>query len=214
MNPRCPRCHQDNPDRARFCGACGLALPPPFRRHAQHPRTGGLFILAAALGIWLLVAGPSHVIPKVANVWPRVFNKVFQRTSSRTIDLDEAKSRELYRLLAPQDVHVIVSFNDGHVDVRGSAQEVDALVALSEMLSRPQHHAGGTNGSMVRAARDRIGRTYHLPQEKTRLLSQLLRDADLSLDISDSGNVISIGACAEDHTVMDQVVKIVSGERL
>ncbi|MFQ5462971.1 MAG: zinc ribbon domain-containing protein [Phycisphaerae bacterium] len=214
MLPICPQCRQDNPPGSRFCGACGLALPVDARRRTFHQNRGGLFIAAVIIVVWLVAAGPSHVIPKVVNIWPRVLQKVFHGSSSRSIDLDEAKSRELYRLLAPQDIHMIVSLNSGHLSVSGTEQEVDALVGLAEMLARTRHRGGGLSGSVPPAPQKRTRRTYHLPRERAQLLRELLRDADLPLDLCGPGDAFSIGASEKDHAILDQVVAILNGERL
>ncbi len=215
MNPVCPKCHQDNPARARFCGACGTGLHTAAGRYPRLPHRSGLFVLVAVIGIWLVATRPPRVLSKVASLGPRLLNRVFQQSSHRMIDLDESKSRALYNLLAPRDVHVVVGWDDGRINVRGSAEEVDTLVALAGILSRAEHTGDGFNRSWKQAysVRDRIERTYRLHPEKSHKLSQLLGQADLTLEVSDASDGISIIASIEDHAVMDHMVKILNGER-
>ena len=104
-------------------------------------------------------------------------------TVKACFELPSAKANNLYELLAPRDVKVVVSAHDCGVCVQGTSREVDTLANLAELVTRFGDLPRSEAVDCVNRLRPRWtkGRTYKLSKSKANVLFELLAPDDVAV---------------------------------
>lgn len=199
----CEKCRHANTAIARYCARCGHPVRAPRRSGgACRPDRRALILLIGAM----VVAGALAY-------------KLTARSQSghvtRRFDLPRDKAEALYRLLAPQDIRVIVGREKRGAFVRGTPREVRAIERFVELMQR--HAATGEYDRERRMARVRPTWTrresYSLARDKARCLQRVLGFDDVPVLVWSEGRNVEVLATERDQYTVRAVVEILRGRR-
>jgi len=235
MNVTCQQCQHGNPDNANYCAACGSPVRNlPRRANCCRSRSSsGAFFLFLVLAGWLVIKGPPAFLVNwtkplakvnIGRIWDETTAKLFKSNETLQLTLQGDRATEVYTMLAPKDVRVIVGRNnDRSIFVKGTQSEVRALQNFAAMLNEGAR--AGADMNLVRNhgtteahryARDQHGMQqmkYTMPKEKMGSLCQLLRKARIGNYVECNDDVLTVVARDDDHQVIERIVCILNGER-
>ena len=223
MSKTCSTCQRSYPAHARYCALCGRPLVPSRPSAGPSPAARNLGLVAAAViavVTALIVFGSTRRSPSPPREgWSRFTswaNNWSVPTIKRHFDLPHSKTEELFDLLAPRDIKVVVGRRGDRLSAEGTANELDALNAFAELLTRYDHIAEREVRNHVALLRpqwtDR--RTYKLPKAKAQVLFKVLRADDVAVGVSYNGKRhVSVNAAPGDQKTVRRMVEILRGNR-
>jgi hypothetical protein len=182
---------------------------------------------------WLVFKGPPAFLVNwtkpltnvdVRQIWEDTSTKIFKSNQTQHLALQGERAAEVYTMLAPDDIRVIVGRNkDKGIYVKGTSSEVQALQEFASMIN--EGSLAGADTSLVRNhsttaahryARDQRGMQrmkYTMPKEKVGSLCHLLRKARIGNYVECDDNVLTVVALDDDQQVIERIVTILNGER-
>ena len=211
MDMTCSQCNQQNPAEAEFCGRCGAAL----RRVGPHPRFNPVagFALVGAAALSLMTAATA-----VQSAWappspsPR---HISVELLDREYALSFSKSDQLFHMLKPDDIQVVVRRQDGGIGITGTQWEVDVLDRFVELINRKHDQDKATVLRYI----DRSLKTsdtqerYRLPSHERNALFKILQADDVPVLVDNSWGGVGVQATAEDQETIREVAEILRGRR-
>jgi len=211
MLRECTHCRHRNPHHANYCGRCGQAFANARWVRPTPPRTScrsgaGWVLLLVPL---FLIFGPGHWKPTCVSQ-----NRAL-RNVQRTYALSEDKADALFNLLAPGDVHVLVSRCESGVCIKGTAREVEILDHLAALLMRVQCQSSGCVERYMNQVRPSwtASESYNLSRHKASTLFQLLAFEDVPVGVSARKSKIRVDANITDQETIRGIVNILNGKR-
>ena len=223
MGKTCSTCQRSYPAHARFCALCGRPLVSPRPSAGPSPTKRNLGVLAAAVVAVvtaLIVFGSARNSPSPPREgWSRFTSWADSwsvPTIKRHFDLPHNKTEELFELLAPRDIKVVVGRRDDGLSAEGTVNELDALNSFAELLTRYDHIAERKVRNHVALLRPQWTdhRTYKLPKAKARVLFKVLRADDVAVGVSYNGKRhVRVNAAPADQKTVRRMVEILRGNR-
>ena len=223
MAKTCSTCQRSYAAHARFCALCGRPLVPtrPSGGPSRAARNLGLVAAAVvAVTTALIVFGSTRHSPSPPREgWSRFTSLVdgwSVPTIKRHFDLPRGKTDELFELLAPRDIKVVVGHRDDVLSAEGTVNELDALNAFAELLTRYSHVSELRVRNHVALLRPQWTdqRTYKLPKANARALFKVLRADDVAVGVSYNGKRhVSVNAAPADQKTVRRMVEILRGNR-
>jgi len=134
----------------------------------------------------------------------------------RTIELPTAKADAVFQLLAPPNVRVVVSRAPGGLTVRGTAREIESVVAFTGLLMRDNGKDYTADAVALDALRKTWDskKTYPLPRPAADALFTALAFNDVPVFVSNVPDGLTIEASAADQRVIHRMVRIMQGDSL
>ena len=200
MSSECTACHSVNPVHAKYCAMCGRELGAA----GVSPATRNVRLSVAAIVSALAVYGvfaATRSSPELEN---------------RSFELMPCKAAAMFELLKPQDVKVVVSVDNGSLQITGTRGECGAVTQFAGLITRYQGKSAHEVRLHMKDARRgwTTRRDYKLAKDKANALFDVLAASDVPVLVSWNGKRVRVDANPEDQETVHNIARILRGRRL